>query len=78
MMVHASRTGESTLCTKYLKIVQYKSGLHHSKQLSSLSKTEAYSTISVVYSTGNSPKNTSTQTVRYIFADDVCTNLEQN
>jgi hypothetical protein len=26
--------------------------------------------------TGNAPKSTSTQAVRYIFADDVCTNLE--
>jgi hypothetical protein len=36
-----------------------------------------YGTISTVDSTGNSPKSTSTQPVRYIFADDVCTNLEQ-
>jgi hypothetical protein len=28
-------------------------------------------------STGNAPNNTSTQPVRYIFADDVYTNLEQ-
>ncbi len=27
--------------------------------------------------TGNTLKSTSTQAVRYIFADDVCTNLEQ-
>jgi hypothetical protein len=27
--------------------------------------------------TGNAPKSTSTQAVRYIFADDVCTNLDQ-
>jgi hypothetical protein len=31
----------------------------------------------MVDSAGNAPKNTSTQTVRYIFADDVYTNLEQ-
>jgi hypothetical protein len=72
-----SRTSESTPSTKYLEIVQYESGLHHSKQLSSLKKTVSYSTISMVDFTGNAPKNTSTQPVCYIFADDVYTNLEQ-
>jgi hypothetical protein len=38
---------------------------------------DTYSTISTVDSTGNAPKSTSTQTVRYIFADDLHTNLEQ-
>ena len=73
----ASRTSESTPCTKYLEIVRYKSGSHHSKQLSSLSKTDTYSSISTVDSTRNAPKSTSTQPVRYIFADDVYTNLVQ-
>jgi hypothetical protein len=73
----ASRASESTWCTKYLEMVQYESGLHHSKQLSSLSKTDTYGTISMVDSTGNAPKSTSTQSVRYFFADDVYTNLEQ-
>ncbi len=31
----ASRTSESTTSTKHLEIIGYKSGLHHSKQLSS-------------------------------------------
>ncbi len=35
----ASRTSESTMSTKYLEIVRYKSGLHHDKQLSCLKKT---------------------------------------
>ncbi len=73
----ASRTSESTPCTKYLEIVQYKSGPHHSKQLSSLTKTDTYSTISMVDSTGNAPNNNSIQPVHYIFADDIYTNLEQ-
>jgi hypothetical protein len=73
----ASRTSESTLCTKYLEIVQYKSGLQNSNKLSSLKTADIYGTISMVDSTGNAPKSTSTQPVRYIFADDVYTNLEQ-
>jgi hypothetical protein len=73
----ASRTSESTTSAKYIEIVQYESGLHHSKQLSSLKTADLYGTISMVDFTGNAPKSTSTQAVRYIFADDVCTNLEQ-
>jgi hypothetical protein len=45
--------------------------------LSSLKTTDTYSTISMVDSTANAPKSTSTQTVCFIFADDVYTNLEQ-
>jgi hypothetical protein len=45
--------------------------------LSSLKTADIYGTISIVDFTGNVPKSTSTQAVRYIFADDVCTNLEQ-
>jgi hypothetical protein len=52
-------------------------GLQNSKELSSLKKTDTYSTISTVDSTGNAPKSTSTQPVHYIFEGDVCTNLEQ-
>ncbi len=36
----ASRTTESTTSTKYLEILQYESGLHHSKQSSSLKKAD--------------------------------------
>jgi hypothetical protein len=39
--------------------------------------TDTYSTVSIVDSTGNAPKSPNTQTVRFIFADDVYTNLEQ-
>ncbi len=73
----AGRTSESTTSTKYLEIVRYESGLHHSKQLSSLKTADIYGTISMVDFTGNAPKSTSAQAVCYIFADDVCTNLEQ-
>jgi hypothetical protein len=52
-------------------------GLQNSKELSSLKMTNTYSTISMVDSTGNARKSTSTQPVRYIFADDAYTNLEQ-
>ncbi len=45
--------------------------------MSRLRKTDTHHTTSTVDSTGNAPKNTSTQAVRYIFADDVYTNLEQ-
>ncbi len=51
--------------------------LQNIKQLSSLRKTDNYSTISMVDSTGNAPNSTSTYLVHYIFADDVYTNLEQ-
>jgi hypothetical protein len=52
-------------------------GLQNSKELSSLKKTNTYSAILMIDSTGNAPKSTHTQTVHYIFADDVYTNLEQ-
>ncbi len=51
--------------------------LQNSKELSSMKTADIYSTISMVDSTGNAPKITSTQPVCYIFANDVCTNLEQ-
>ncbi len=38
-------------------------GSQNSKELSSLKKTDTYSTISMVDSTGNAPNNTSTQPV---------------
>ena len=63
--------------TKYLEIVWYKSGLHHSKQLSSLKTADTYGTISMVASTGNAPKSTSTQTECHIVSDEVYTNLVQ-
>ncbi len=56
----ASRTSESTPSAKYLEIVQYESGLQ-----SSLKKTDTYSAISMVDSTGNAPNNTSTQPVHF-------------
>jgi hypothetical protein len=62
---------------KYLEIVRYESGLHHSKQLSSLKTAAIYSTFSRVASTGNAPKNLSTQSVRHIVTDEVYTNLVQ-
>jgi hypothetical protein len=52
-------------------------GLQNSKELSSLKRTDTYSTISMVDFTGNPPKSTSTQSVHYMFADDVHINLEQ-
>jgi hypothetical protein len=45
--------------------------------LSSLKTADIYGTICMVDFTGNAFKSTSTQAVRYIFADDVCTTLEQ-
>jgi hypothetical protein len=51
-------------------------GLQHSKELSSLKRTDTYITNSMVDSTGNAPKSNSTQPVHYIFADNVYTNLE--
>ncbi len=71
------RGSESTTSTKYLEIVWYESGLHHSKQLSSLKTADICGTISMVDFTGSAPKSTSTQAVRYIFADDIWTNLDQ-
>jgi hypothetical protein len=67
--------------TNSLETVLYETstdiGLQNSKELCSLKTADIYGTISMVDSTGNAPKNTSTQPVRYIFADDVYTNLEQ-
>ena len=45
--------------------------------MSSLKTADTYSTISMVASTGNAPKSTSTQTVRNIVTDEVYTNLVQ-
>jgi hypothetical protein len=63
--------------TKYLEIIRYESGLQNSNELSSLNTAETYCTISMVASTGNAPKSTSTQTVRNIVTDEVYTNLVQ-
>ncbi len=60
----SSRTNECTMSAKYLEIVRYKSGLHHSKQLASLKTADIYSIISIVDFTGNAPKSTSIQAVR--------------
>ncbi len=67
--------------TDSLETVLYKMstdiGLQNCKELSSLKTAGTYGTMSTVDSTGNAPKSTSTQPVHYIFADDVCTNIEQ-
>jgi hypothetical protein len=65
------------MSTYYLEIVRYKSGLQNSNELSSLKTADTYSTISMVASTGNAPKSTSTQTVRHVVTDEVYTNLVQ-
>jgi hypothetical protein len=65
------------MTTYYLEIVQYKSGLQHSNELSSLKTADTYSTISMIASTGNAPKSTSTQTVRQVVTDEKFTNLVQ-
>ncbi len=46
-------------------------GLQNSKELSSLKTTDTYGSISMVDSTGNTPKSTSIQPVRYIFANEI-------
>ncbi len=51
-------------------------GLPNSKELSNLKTADTCGTISTVDSTGNAPKSTRTQPVRYIFVDDVYTNLK--
>jgi hypothetical protein len=66
------------MSTKYLEIVRYESGLHHSKHLSSLKTADIYGTISMVNSTGNAPKIPSTQPVHHIVTDEVYTNLMQH
>ncbi len=67
--------------TDSLENVLYKTstdiGLQNSKELFGLQMTDTYSMISMVNSTVNAPKSTSTQPVHCIFADDVYTNLEQ-
>jgi hypothetical protein len=42
-----------------------------------LKTADTYGTISMVDSTANAPNSTSTLPVCYIFANEVCTNLEQ-
>ena len=73
----ASRTSESTTSTKYLEILRYESGLHHSKHLAILKTADIYGTISMVDFTGNAPKITSTQMVSNIITDEVYTNSLQ-
>ncbi len=52
-------------------------GLQNSNELSSLKAIDFYGTISMVDSTGNAPKNLSTQSVCHIVTDEVYTNLVQ-
>jgi hypothetical protein len=51
--------------------------LQNSNELSSLKTADPYCTISMVDSTGNAPKNPSTQPVHHIVTDEVYTNLVQ-
>ncbi len=53
-------TKKSTLHTNCLENLLYKLGLHHSKQLPSLAKTDFYSTNISTDSTWNAPKNLNT------------------
>ncbi len=52
-------------------------GLQNSNEWSSLKTADLYGTISTVDSTGNAPKNPSTQPVHHIVIDEVYTNLVQ-
>jgi hypothetical protein len=67
--------------TENLETVLYKTsmnvGLQNSNELSSLQAIDFYGTISMVDSTGNAPKNLSTQSVCHIITDEVYTNLVQ-
>ncbi len=67
--------------TESLETVLYKTStnieLQNSNELSSLKTADLYGTISTVDSTGNAPKNPSTQPVCHIVTDEVYTNLVQ-
>ncbi len=67
--------------TNGLETVLYKTstniGLQNSNELSSLKTADLYGTISTVDSTGNAPKNPSTQPVCHIITDEVYTYLVQ-
>jgi hypothetical protein len=67
--------------TESLETVLYKKSmnveLQNSNELSSLKTADLYGTISMVDSTGNAPKNPSTQPVRHIVTDEVYINLVQ-
>ena len=62
---------KSTSCTHCLENVLYDLGLHHGKQLYSLSKTDFYSTNITPDSTRNAPKGLDTPNKIQIYADDV-------
>ncbi len=61
--------------TKSLETILYETStnveLQNSNELSSLKTADIYGTISTVDSTGNAPKNTSTQPVCHIVTDEV-------
>jgi hypothetical protein len=65
--------------TKSLEIVLYETStdveLQNSNDLSSLKTADLYGTISMVDSTGNAPKNPSTQPMSHIVTDEVYANL---
>jgi hypothetical protein len=67
--------------TKNLESILYKTStnveLQNSNELSSLKTADLYGTISMVDSTGNTPKNPSTQPVHHIVTDEAYTNLVQ-
>ncbi len=67
--------------TDSLETVLYKMstniGLQNCNKLSSLKTADLYGTISTVDSTGNAPKNPSTQPVHHIITDEAYTNLVQ-
>jgi hypothetical protein len=67
---------------KKLETVLYKMStnveLQIVSELSSLKAIDFYGTIPTEKSTGNAPKNISTQSACHIITDEVCTNLEQS
>ena len=63
-------TKKSTLHTNCLENLPYELGLHHSKQLPSLTKTDFYSTNISTDSTWKAPKNLNTLNTCHIYADD--------
>ncbi len=71
-----------TLGIKKLETVLYKTStkveLQISNELSSLKAIDFYGTISTEKSTGNAPKNISTQSACHIITDELYTNLEQS
>jgi hypothetical protein len=74
--IHLILTNDGPPLVELVKVLRLQNILK-SYDTSSLKTADTYGAISMVDSTGNAPKSTSTQPVRYIFADDVYTTLEQ-